>query len=67
MSVLLLGQILGGVMGSDRAWQEIGRNQRSRGSRGFGGFGGPTRGGGSGGFRTGGGLGGGGFRTRGGF
>ncbi len=66
MSVLL-GQILGGVMGSDRAWQEIGRNQRSRGSRGFGGFGGPTRGGGSGGFRTGGGFGGGGFRTRGGF
>ena len=63
---VLLGKVLGGLMGSDRAWQEIGRNHRRRGGGGFGGFGGTSRGG-RGGFRTGGGLGGGGFRTGGGF
>ncbi|MGD8252264.1 MAG: hypothetical protein PVF20_08120, partial [Desulfobacterales bacterium] len=40
---VLLGQVLGGMMGSDRAWEKIGRNHRRRG--GFGGFGGPSRGG----------------------
>ncbi|MFY9941115.1 MAG: hypothetical protein WAK57_02995 [Desulfobacterales bacterium] len=66
---VLLGKVLGGLMGSDRAWQEIGRNQRRRGSD-FGGFGGPARSG-RGGFSRGGGriggrpggFGGGGFRT----
>jgi hypothetical protein len=69
---VLLGQVLGGLMGSDRAWDEIGRNRRPRGGGGFGGFGGPSRGG-WGGFGRGGiggrpgGFGGGGFRTGGGF
>jgi chromosome segregation ATPase len=61
---VLLGQMLGGMMNSDRVWREIGRHQQSApsgGDLGGGGAGGDDFGGGFGG------MGGGDFRTGGGF